>query len=209
MAEQKFEKVKEFFEKEVYLLNRVNIEIRRAIISEFFPSLKDKRILDIGCGDGSLSLPFVANNTVVFLDAATQMIETARKKVFALGVQENATFVQGDIMQYDDKDKFDVILCIGVISHVENASKLLYRINSLLQDEGKVLIQFSDIDHFRYKLKRRFGKPDTYGYALNTFNRSKFFSHTDMVGLSFVSQKGYFWPFRSWIDLVSLFKCIF
>lgn len=195
MEEQKFDKVKEFFEREDYLLNRVNIEVRKAIIHEFFPSLNAKRILDIGCGDGSLSIPFMATNKVVLLDAATQMIEIARKNVIALGFQDNATFVQGDILQYEDKSKFDIILCIGVISHIDDVGKLLTRINSLLQPDGKVLIQFSDIDHFRYKLKRRFGKPDNYGYSLNSFNRSKFLKHTDMAGLKFVSERGYFWQY--------------
>lgn len=195
MTEQKFHKVKEFFEREDYLLNRVNIEVRKAIIMEFFPSLKDKKILDIGCGDGSLSLPFIADNKVVLLDGATQMIAIASKKVATLGFQANVTFIQGDILQYEDSNGFDIILCIGVISHVDDVTRLLSKIYSLMKPDGKVLIQFSDIDHFRYKLKRRFGSPDNYGYTLNTFNHSKFFKYTDVAGLSFVSKRGYFWQY--------------
>lgn len=193
--DQKFDKVKEFFEKDTYLQNRVNIEVRKAIIRECFPSVTGRRVLDVGCGDGSLSMPFMDANQVVLLDAATQMIEIARKEVNQLGYQANATFVKDDILKYEDQDKFDIILCIGVISHIEDVNQLLNKINSLLKPDGRALIQFSDIDHFRYRLKRRFGKPDNYGYTLNTFNRPTFFKLTDAAGLNFVGEKGYFWQY--------------
>ena len=193
--EKKFDKVKDFFEKQDYLLNRVNIEIRQAIIKEIFPNVNGKRILDMGCGDGWLSIPFVSSNNVVFLDAATQMIEVAKMNVSKEGNEKNATFVQSDILKYNDEQKFDIILCIGVISHIDDAEELIQRIRFLLKPDGQALIQFSDIDHFWYRAKRRFGKPDNYGYSLNKFNQSGFYKLVDQFGLRLKKKKGYFWQY--------------
>ncbi len=193
--ETKFDKVKDFFEKPNYLLNTVNIGIRRAIINEFFPSIHGKKILDIGCGDGSLSLRFSTENKIVLLDGATRMIEAAKVNLLTTGDKNNVTFVQGDIFKYEDESKFDLILCIGVISHIDDVNKMLDKINFLLRPDGNAIIQFSNADHFRYKRKKSSNKPGGYGYSLNTFNEAKFYQLTKAAGLTFIEKRGYCWQF--------------
>jgi hypothetical protein len=69
-------------------------------------------------------------------------------------------------------------------------------INSHLRPDGKAIIQFSDIDHFRYQKRKSSVNSDTYGYKLNTFNQPSFYRVTKNAGLVFKYKKGYPWQFR-------------
>jgi 2-polyprenyl-3-methyl-5-hydroxy-6-metoxy-1,4-benzoquinol methylase len=123
------------------------------------------------------------------------MIDVARQNVVVCGYEDNVMLAQNDILKYEDERGFDLIICVGVISHVNDAQLLMERIWALLMPNGRALIQFSNIDHFRYKLKRMFGTPDAYGYNLNTFNSSSFMELTSKAGLKFLAKKGYTWQY--------------
>ena len=56
-----------------------------------------------------------------------------------------------------------------------------------------MIIQFSDTDHFVYRLKRKFGSPDNYGYKLNSFSTDSFMQFMKTSGFRFLTKKGYSW----------------
>ncbi|RPJ69516.1 MAG: hypothetical protein EHM20_16350, partial [Alphaproteobacteria bacterium] len=71
---QHVEKVKHFFNKpELYLKNQTLIEIRKIITRKLVEETIPKQILDLGCGNGSISLQFLSSSThVVMVDLSEQ-----------------------------------------------------------------------------------------------------------------------------------------
>ncbi|KAI1276412.1 methyltransferase type 11 [Xylaria sp. FL0933] len=86
------------------------------------PLLKpDMRILDVGCGPGTITLDLAAHvpdGSVTGVDASSQAIETARELCKQRGAA-NASFSVGDIkkLPFDD-DLFDVVHAHQVLSHL-------------------------------------------------------------------------------------------
>ena len=101
------------------------------------------RILDVGCGAGSHSLTLQndRNLDVISIDISENAI-----KACSLRGLKNAK-VQ-NIMNLEN-DKFDTIIVLmngpGICGKLENLSKFLLKLKSLLNDGGQILMDSSDI----------------------------------------------------------------
>ena len=101
-----------------------------------------KKVLEVGCGTGQLSLYFAigTNNHVVGLDATIESLELAND--FANKNQiENINFVNADI--FDDvlhKDYFDFIWCNGVLHHTKNPYDGFKILTKSLKNQGYILV---------------------------------------------------------------------
>ena len=73
--------VKAFFNQpHRYLHKRFGLRLRAEITQELLGPLSAVRILDIGCGDGSISLPYLfSGNSLVLLDLSESMLQLARR----------------------------------------------------------------------------------------------------------------------------------
>ena len=81
--------------------------------------LKGIKVLDIGCGGGLLSEPLARlGANVTGVDAAENNIKAA--SIHAKKENINIKYVNGDIDSLDASEKFDVILNMEVIEHVDN-----------------------------------------------------------------------------------------
>src|SRR6185503_17610372 len=87
-------KVKLFFDGNQYLENSHDrIVIRSLIVKDFLGPVENGRILDIGCGDGSLSLPLLnRTNRITMVDISDSMIRKAAARVPA-DLAANVTLV--------------------------------------------------------------------------------------------------------------------
>ncbi|HFU76308.1 MAG TPA: class I SAM-dependent methyltransferase [Arcobacter sp.] len=102
------------------------------------PSLKKKRVLDIGCGDGVLSYLISKEGAVVSgIDYSGIAIEFAKEKTKGLDIN----YVQGSAyaLPFDD-DSFDIIVSSDVIEHLEDVPKYLSEINRVVRDGGSVVL---------------------------------------------------------------------
>ena len=92
-------------------------KLYRKIIS-FIPSLENKRVLDIGCGNGRLLdfLPPSVNYTGY--DFNEDYIRKAKAKY----QNRNAQFFVADINNDPDLPKADIAFAIGVLHHLNDAS---------------------------------------------------------------------------------------
>jgi len=71
-----------FANPEPYLGNNPYIGLRAQMVRSLLPDLSGKSVLDLGCGDGRVSMPLAAEASELWLvDASAAMIETARRGI--------------------------------------------------------------------------------------------------------------------------------
>lgn len=101
------------------------------------------RILDVGCGAGSHSL--YLQNTLNLDITAIDISENAVTACKLRGIQK--TMVQ-DVMTLEN-ETFDTILLLmngaGMCGKLKNISKFLLKLKSLLNENGQILLDSSDI----------------------------------------------------------------
>ena len=81
-----------------------------------------RRALDLACGTGLVTLPLAQRGFhVTGVDHSPAMMEIARQKVDAAGLQDRVELLEGDIrsLPFDD-GSFDVVVCRGVIHHLDD-----------------------------------------------------------------------------------------
>ena len=147
----KTERVKALFEvPEKYLGPRqFDIRIRVETVRRFTENLPLDRVLDIGCGDGSLSLPLLPRcNHLTLLDLSSKMLDLARKRVPADRSNDveliNDSFLGAQLKP----ESFDLILCVGVLAHVESPATVIAEVSRLAKPGAAVIIEFTDSFHF-------------------------------------------------------------
>jgi len=108
---------------------------------ERFVSLRDKRVLDVGCQCGALVVALAEHGAnVTGLDVEEPLLEGARAR--ARGYKASATFVKGvgEKLPFDDRS-FDLVTMVDVIEHVEDAAKTLAECARVLAPGGVLYVQ--------------------------------------------------------------------
>ena len=120
--------------------------------------LKDKRILDAGCGTGEKSIFFSkAGAEVIAIDFSKGQLKEARKRAKE-EKSENLIFKEKDILKDNLKDlgKFDIIVSLGVLHHIESLEKVFTRIVGQLKPNGIVIIGlYHKYSRARYCFQRK------------------------------------------------------
>lgn len=139
------DKVKAFFEQtQIYLHKPFGVRIRALIARKMLECVQHQYILDIGSGDGSISLQFLdADTKLVLLDISENMLALARQNCPTEYIG-NVTFLNRDLSKYTSDGDFDVVLCLGVLAHVPNVDDAIKKIKSLLRPGGVCVLQFTD-----------------------------------------------------------------
>lgn len=109
-----------------------------------------QRILELGCGWGSLSLYMAAhypNSPItVVSNSATQKtyIDQAAKSRGLI----NLTVVTADMNDFQTEESFDRVASVEMFEHMQNYQKLLDKISHFLKPEGKLFVHiFTHKDH--------------------------------------------------------------
>jgi 2-polyprenyl-6-hydroxyphenyl methylase/3-demethylubiquinone-9 3-methyltransferase len=131
--------------KPLHKFNPIRISyIKDNVINSF--KLKNKKnplekikILDIGCGGGLLSEPMSRLGAeVVGIDASDKNINVA--KVHAKKNNLNIKYICSSPEKLEIKTKFDVILNMEIIEHVDNVEHFLKACSNLLKKDGIMFI---------------------------------------------------------------------
>ena len=102
-------------------------------VRDFSKKIKNKRVLEVGCGCGAELALFAKENFVVGLDIAKKMIKYAKKYFEKNGFKGH--FVVGNILELRFKQKsFDVCLCIATLHHSENRIKALNELKKVAKE---------------------------------------------------------------------------
>lgn len=147
----KVEAVRSLFEQPDWYFSRrgYDIRIRTETVRQMVRLRGGMRILDIGSGDGSVSLPLLTPTTwVTMLDLSSKMLSLAESKV-PTDLLCNVKLINDDFANVAfAPQSFDVILCIGLLVHVVSPTDLIAKIARLLKPNGKLILECSDAAHF-------------------------------------------------------------
>ena len=131
--------------KPLHKFNPIRISyIKNHIISTFKLNnkkepLKKLRILDIGCGGGLLSEPMSRLGAkVVGIDASNKNINVA--KLHAKKNNLNIRYICSSPENFKTTEKFDVILNMEIIEHVEDVEFFLLACTRLLKKNGIMFV---------------------------------------------------------------------
>jgi SAM-dependent methyltransferase len=154
------DQVRTLFERpERYLAgSRYNIMIRAETVNEFVRGHHYEQILDIGCGDGSISLPLLrADNQLTLVDVSSAMLAAARSRIPSelLG---NVECVNKEFLAAPLDGRYDLILCVGVLAHTNFPAAVIAKLSSLLKPGGYVIVQFTDCNHLLSRALGVYGK---------------------------------------------------
>ena len=128
--------------KPLHMFNPIRIEYILEEISKHFKLnrnkkllLKNLEILDIGCGGGLISEPMARlGGNITGIDASEKNI-----KIASLHSKENnlkITYLNKSPEQLDEKEKFDIILNLEIVEHVDNLDLYLKSCYKLLKKNG-------------------------------------------------------------------------
>ena len=131
--------------KPLHRFNPIRIKyIKENIINNFKieaneSPLRNIKILDIGCGGGLLSEPMTKlGATVTGIDASPKNIEIA--KLHAKKNKLKINYVNCSPEKLPEQEKFDVILNMEIVEHVEDISLFLKSCSQLLKKEGLMFV---------------------------------------------------------------------
>ena len=97
--------------------------------------LKNLKILDIGCGGGLISEPMARLGAeVTGIDASSKNIEIA--KIHSKKSNLNIKYLNCSPEKMSDKNKFDIVLNLEVVEHVENLDLYLQSCSQLIKSGG-------------------------------------------------------------------------
>lgn len=94
---------------------------------------REKSVLDIGCGTGSL-LASVSSRDGVGIDASFEMIKIAQKKYPQL------KFLVMDAHHLEIKNKFDYVILSNLVGYVDDIWKVLREIKKVCRPETQIII---------------------------------------------------------------------
>ena len=115
---------------------KINFESKRKIVSLFSKELKDKSILDIGCGDGAFLINVensLSTKNLAGIDISKVVLPHQQSKI---------QFIESDIIDFSIKEKFDVVVSDNVFEHIapQDISKHIDSIKNVLEKNGTLII---------------------------------------------------------------------
>jgi len=103
---------------------------------------EDERVLDIGCGDGSMTAEIarlLPEGSVVGIDSSPEMIDFAKKH--SMEGLDNLTFLCCDVRDLALSREFDLAFSNAALHWVADHLPMLQRVRQSLRPSGRVLFQ--------------------------------------------------------------------
>jgi 2-polyprenyl-3-methyl-5-hydroxy-6-metoxy-1,4-benzoquinol methylase len=122
---------------------------RLAWIDKTLTKLKKKTVLDVGCGQGHITIPLsLRGHSITGLDVSSFIISTAQKK--AQDYSATPTFLCEDIFTHTGL--YDALIATHIMEHMDDPSLLCKKLLSLVCKGGVLFFTFplylgDELDH--------------------------------------------------------------
>ena len=119
--------------------DRINRPYLAWQLDQFAPFLGE-RILEVGCGVGSITALLGERELVVGIEIEREVLEVAESR---FPDAQRHRFLQADFMSLDESaleslrgERFDSVVCMNVLEHIESDAEAVGRMSSLLAPKG-------------------------------------------------------------------------
>lgn len=129
---------REFFDK----LDKIKREDTEKFTLNFwkFDSFRNKRVLDVGCGPGWVSVNYAINGAKVYaIDLTPRAVELTKINLNNNGLTAKVEVGNAEKLQFDN-NYFDLIVSSGVLHHTQNIKKAFKECIRVLKPGGKAKI---------------------------------------------------------------------
>lgn len=192
---QRTERVQAFFDQpDRYLTRNRAIPMRVQLVAELAGDVAGGRVIDLGCGDGSLSRQFVGRaSCVTLVDTSARMLERASA---ALSTSQSGRVrcLNADLLDVPEEE-YELVLCVGVLAHLASVEDAVAKIGRLMTPGGRCVLQLTDRGHPAGRLlyachaARVAARPD--GYALNRLSLASLVNTASGNGLKTKATRRY------------------
>ncbi len=115
-------------------------------------SVNGKRILDIGCGSGRLTIELAKRGAqVVGIDFSSNMLDLAKALARRHKVADNCSFIQENFLDHTFRNDFDVTIALGFFDYTEDATPYLKKMGDLTSE--KCIMSFPSKFAFQVPLR--------------------------------------------------------
>ena len=174
--------------KTLHKFNPIRLEIIIDDIKRNFKATEDQNkplsnisILDIGCGGGLMSEPLARLGAkVTGIDAVEKNVKSAQIHAEQNGLKIN--YLQSTVEELDNKNKFDVVLNLEVIEHVNNQELFVSKSCELINDNGLIFIATINKTLFSLVFAKYFAEYVLGFLPKGTHEWSKFLTPEDLYG---------------------------
>ena len=173
--------------------NRMGIyktNIERDFINNYLPSGQKYNILDVGGGSGRHVMPLLKkNHSVTIIDKSTPAFMLAKERYPSVNYI-NQDFLTANIRH----NLYDLVIAIEVIMYIKNLDFFLLKIHKSLKDNGLLIFTATNINSWRYIL-RKFRKNRCKYF--NEFTPKNYEKVLKKCRFKIITVEGFLWmPFR-------------
>ena len=116
------------------------------------PDLKEKKVLDFGCGHGSLCLDIALSGAKLVngIDLEDDLLKFANEnlEINFKNFKDKVRFQKINILEKEINQKFDFIVSKDTFEHTINLEEVLKKMHNLLNDGGKAYLGFGPLYNF-------------------------------------------------------------
>jgi len=129
-------------------------------LSDSIGNVKNKIVLDVGCGTGRITTKLLRKGAKVFgIDVSPEMLSKAKEKTKKYGSKCEFRIASAYKIPYE-RNKFDLVVCNLVLSHLKNLNKAMTEISRVLKVKGFLVISDISPEAIRYGARTNFLQND-------------------------------------------------
>jgi 2-polyprenyl-3-methyl-5-hydroxy-6-metoxy-1,4-benzoquinol methylase len=124
-----------------------------AFVTKYINESKPTRILDLGCGNGELTAPFVSQEIVVYgieIDSG-DCLSAERKGIRA----SNQSL---DSMTIFPVDKCDVIIAADILEHLQDPDAFLHHLRNWIENDATIIVSIPNVANIFVRVSLLFGQ---------------------------------------------------
>jgi len=121
-------------------VGRITDEIELGLMLELLGDVRDRRVLDIGCGDGALAVCLARRGAdVTGIDASPAMIAAARQRALDAGVPVNFCVGRAEELPFG-ASSFDLAAAVTVLCFIPDATRTFTEASRVIHHGGRLVI---------------------------------------------------------------------